>query len=365
MKKIIYACLLLTSNIVISCEYSKEEIICDVSLTSHIVKIDSADSYKFPRILNNGILVSGKDEHYCSILKGYECSKSDTLFKFGNGHNEFQHMAFGKGVDGSLLLLNSPMVGNKLISLTNIGKDSIEAMKNVNCWKKHNLLSLPAFRYATRTFVSLSDSTILIPGAPFSAIGHILSIIDYKNQKVFPLEYWPEDGIECENLVKHAVYTDNCSLFSNSKGRFLYQCNSERFAFVFSIEGNKISAIKELYSVHPDYQTDRSKRNYEYKAISTEALECTANSNCIYALLRDSDRKGRKLDKWKNPYIYGNIVQVFDWNGNLVKTIRLDKFGQSVFVSDDNKILYLFTNDYFEEDSKPEIWAYNLSELNI
>lgn len=365
MKKIIYVYLLFLLQIVTSCGYNKDEIICDASLTSHIVNIDSADSYRFPRILINDILVSGKNEHYCSILKDNECSKCDTLFNFGNGHNEFQFMAFGKGVDGSLLLINSPLVGNKIKSLTVISSDSIGAMKETNCWKKYDLLKLPAFRYATRNFVSLSDSTILIPGAPYRAIGHILSIIDFKNQTVFPLEYWPEDGRKCDSIVKHAVYTDNCSLFANGKGRFLYQCNSERFAFVFSVEGSKISDIKELYSVHPDYQTDRSKRNYEYRSISAEALECTANSKYIYALLRDSDRKGVKLDKWKNPYIYGNVVQIFDWQGNNVRTIRLDRFGQDVFVSDDNKILYLFTKDYFEEDSKPEIWAYNLSELNI
>lgn len=353
------------ANIIVSCGTNIEGIVCDVSIIAQKVNIDSADSYKFPKILVNNILVSGKEDHYSSILSGINCQKADTLFRFGKGHNEFQHVSFGRGVDGSLLLLNCPLRGNKIISLTAMYPDSIGVMSNVNKWQKYDLLNLPAFRFTSQKIVAISDSTILLAGAPYHAIGHIFSIIDFFNQKVYPLEYWPEDDVKCDSIVKHAIYTNNSSLFGNGQGRYLYQCNDERFAFIFSIKGNKVADVKELFSVHPDYSVDRTKENYIYNSISPEALECTANSNNIYALLRDSDRKGARLTKWKNPYVFGNVVVVYDWDGNKVKTICLDKYGQDVFVTDDNKTLYLFTKDYFEDDSKPEIWAYDLSGLDL
>lgn len=360
-----FLCSFLGLIILVSCNNYAEEIKCDISLNGKIVKISPADSYKFPRILINDILISGKDEHYCSSLTNKECSKAEFLFKFGNGHNEFQFISFGRGVDNSLLLLDHPMVGNKIKSLTIVKTDSIESLKDTKNWEKYNLLGLPAFRFTTRWFASLSDSTILVTGAPYDAIGHLFSIIDFKNQKLQPLEYWPDDGVNCDSLPKHSVYADNSRLYGNGKGHFLYKCNNERFAFVFSIVGNKINVIKELYSVFPDYTSDKTKQNYIYKHLSPKTIECTASDSNIYVLLRDSDRKGNMLDELKNPYVYGNIVQVFDWDGNIVKTILLDKYGQDVFVSEDNKTLYLFTKDYFEEESKPEIWAYELNDLNL
>lgn len=351
---------------IVSCTYNTDEIEWDVSLSGQRLKIDSEDIIdKYPRILINDIFISGRNDYYGSQMKGLSCQKSELLFRFGNGHNEFQLLAFAKGRDNSLMLLNFPRVGNKLLSLTVIDTDSVGSMKDNTKWKKYDLLKLPPFRFSSMKFTSMSDSTILLGGAPYDAIGHIFSIIDFKNQKVYPLEYWPNDEVKCDSMIKTAVYTDNCNLFANGKGHYLYQCNNERFAFVFSIEGNKVKVIKELFSVHTDYAVDNSGENYKYNSLSPKALECTANDSNIYALLRDSNRKGEKLEKWRNPYIFGNIVQIYDWDGKKVKTICLDKYGQDLFVSEDNKTLYLLNLDYFEEDSQPEIWVYDISGLNL
>lgn len=368
MKKHIGIYILFFISAIISCTYNTdetEEIEWDVSLSGQRLRIDTEDIDKYPRILINDILISGRKDHYGSKIEKLSCQKSELLFRFGKGHNEFQCLAFAKGYDNSLMLLSNPMVGNKPLSLTVIGTDSIGSMKDNTKWKKYDLSKLPPFRFSSMKFTSISDSTILLGGAPYDAIGHILSIVDFKNQKVYPLEYWPKDEVKCDSMIKTAVYTDNSSLFANGKGHYLYQCNNERFAFVFSIEENKVKVIKELFSVYTDYAVDKSGENYKYNSLSTKTLECTSNNSNIYALLRDSNRKGEKLKKWKNPYIFGNIVQIYDWNGNKVKTICLDKYGQDLFVSEDNKTLYLLTGDYFEEDSKPEIWVYDISGLNL
>ena len=365
MKKHIGIYILFFVSAIISCNYNtdEDETEWDVSLSGQKLEIDEVDIYKYPRILVNDIFISGNNDFYGSKIEKLSCQKSELLFHFGKGHNEFQIMAFAKGCDNSLMLLN--FVGDKLLSLTVIGTDSVGSMKDNTKWKKYDFSKLPPIRFSSLYFSSMSDSTILIGGAPYDALGHILSIIDFKNQKVYPLEYWPKDEVKCDSMIKMAVYTDNSRVFANGKGHYLYQCNNERFAFVFSIEGNKVKVIKELFSVYTDYAVDKSGINYKYNSLSTKALECTANNSNIYALLRDSNRKGEKLKKWKNPYIFGNIVQIYDWDGNKVKTICLDKYGQDLLVSEDNKTLYLLNLDYFEGDSEPEIWVYDISGLNL
>ena len=44
--------------------------------------------------------------------------------------------------------------------------------------------------------------------------------------------------------------------------------------------------------------------------------------------------------------------------------IKLDHIGQRIFISDDNKTLYLLTDDYWEGDPNPQIWAYDISNLD-
>lgn len=355
------------TSIAVSCTENREVNILSEAITGSPVKMCSSNVDMGIQDLFGDITISNNvfdtQVLYGGYLTSKEWGKQDSLFKIGLGHNEFQRLVFGKGKNNSILLLNSPFEASKLTSLTTIkNTDSIDAIKNDAKWVKYELSCLPSFRCVAENFVSLSDTTILILGAPYSQIGHIMSIIDYKNQKVMPLEYWPNDGVDCDSLPKHSLYTDYCRLFGNDKGRFLYQFERERFAFIFTIEGAKVNNVKTLYSTFTEYKSDGSKLNYIQKRQSPKRLTCAVNNKYIYALLKDSDRKGNKLDEWKNPYVYGNTIEVFDWDGKKQKIIYLDKYGQRIFITEDNNMLYLLTDDFFEDGSRPEIWVYNLNE---
>ena len=55
---------------------------------------------------------------------------------------------------------------------------------------------------------------------------------------------------------------------------------------------------------------------------------------------------------------YGNKIWVYDWEGNALRQITLDKVGFRIKVSEDNKHLYLFTNN--SKTNIDEIWQYHL-----
>jgi hypothetical protein len=77
-----------------------------------------------------------------------------------------------------------------------------------------------------------------------------------------------------------------------------------------------------------------------------------ANNENIYTLLLDNKVIGNALISG------GNTVEVFDWDGNLVRILNLDKKGIFVKVNKDNNKLYLFSIN--SETGEQNITLYNL-----
>lgn len=355
MKKIY----LLLSVIVFSCTPNQKKINDVTELNGKRVETDSAYYGTSPILMYDNLLMSQSNATtsrcVVSILEDGRLKNSQYIFDVGNGNNEFHDIAIAKGSSSNLYVLDYPDSGNKLLSITQISNiNSIDAIKNQETWKKYSLTALPSIRCVFDTFISLSDSTILVPGSPYNEIGHLLSVINYKNQTVIPLNYWPVDGVKCDSLAKHSVYTDNCHIYKNNDNLFLYTCGEERFSFIFTIEGNNIKVKTKLYSTLPDYKCI-GNGNYMINARSGKSLVTDANDKNIYAFLVE--------DKLENNYFsrIGNIIEVYDWNGVLKKILKLDKYGNFIKVSEDNNTLYLFTNS--TKSGELELWMYDIREV--
>jgi len=329
----------------------------EVELQGTRVKVDSAYYGSYPILLCDSLLFSSSNSttEKCvisTLTNGY-LTGSQKVFNVGNGNDEFHNIAIAKGKNSSLYILDYPMYGNNLLSITHItNTNSIDSIKDSEKWEKHPITALPPFRCVCQTFVSLSDSTILVLGAPYNAIGHIMSVVDYKNQTLTPLDYWPSDGVQGDSLAKHSIYTNNCQIFENRNNRFLYMCGEERFAFIFTIEGKAIKILKELYSVFPDYKC-KDDGNYRINSRSGNGLAIDVTPNNIYVFLYKEKLENNAFHR------SGNTIEVYNWNGTLEKTLILDKSGDFIKVSDDNNTLYLFDNDL--ESGEEAIWMYSLN----
>lgn len=339
-------------SLCVSCQ--KEGI--EYNLKGIRVKNDSVYGGFSPMMLHDNLLISKvfSRQVLCVVNElndGYLRGKKE-LFNIGNGRNEFHKVAVADGSDSSLYVLDYPNTGNKLLSLTKIESAiGIDSLDITNKWEQVSLMDIQPFRCVFDTFVWLSDSTFLVPGAPYNEIGHIMSIVNYKSQTVTPLNYWPKDNVSGDSLAKHSVYTDNCRIYSNNNERFLYVCGEERFAFIFSINNGTIEIEKELYSTLPDYKC-AGDGNYVINARSRKSLLADVNDNKIYAFLVNWESQGNYISR------FGNIVEVYDWNGTLERILKLDKQGDCIKVSKNNDILYLFTSNPSTDEK--EIWMYDL-----
>lgn len=352
---LVFFCIVITS-----CTSMLEKYNVIVELNGKKIETDSSYIGAYPQLLCDNLLFSKyRKNHYAActnMLSENKILESKPILNIGNGPFEFHEISLTKK-GNSIFVLDGEITGNKLNSLTEIplsnNKDSITSPSS---WKIFTLKDISSLRYASNSYVVLSDSTLLLPGAPFTEIGHLFSIIDYKKQKIKTLDFWPSDDVDCDSLVKHSVYTDNCKIFSNEKGHYLYVCGEERFAFIFTIDNRKINILKELYNVYPNYK-DVGNGNYNLEKRSPKRLKADVNNEHIFTFLIEQDIEGNSVDDSRLAR-FGNTIEVYNWEGEHIKTIKLDHFGKNIKIFNDNKCLLLFSENPNTGD--PEIWKYDI-----
>lgn len=343
-----------------SCNNKTEAIVSEVNivtLNTEIVDVDSINKIVSPELLVGKLFIgrNRSQESFGGILDDNHWHKVDTLFVPGHGHYEFERLALAKNNKHDLYLLNCPMVGNQLLSLTIIKEaDKIDNIKDVTKWNTYKLSSIASFSCKSNKFIALSDSTVMLSGLMIDNPKHIFHILNFKRQNITSLDYWPDDGFDGNSFPKNTAYTENAILYQDGEGHYFYQSQSGLFAFIFSIKNDKVHIIKELYSEYPKYGQDDSGLNKVWMPLDGSPRDITsyATDSNIYVLYKDSNRKGKKRESWMGA-LYGNTVEVFDWMGNKQKILHLDRYGHRIYVSEDNKTLYLWT-----EDDKHEMLLY-------
>lgn len=112
----------------------------------------------------------------------------------------------------------------------------------------------------------------------------------------------------------------------------------------------------ELFSVKPEYK-GAPDGNYELLKNSGKRLAIDVDEDAIYVLMIEKNLYGKTPKNYMESQ-YGNEVQVYDWDGNPIRRIALDKVGSSIKISADKKKLYLFSEN--PKTKVDEIWMYNL-----
>ena len=332
----------------------KNDVSYEVSIKGDITKVDPVNVDKRPAYLFGDRLYAW-DNHcylYAGKLSSAEWQKSEKILVSGYANNKFESVALSCDDNGALYVLDRSFNEHKPISLTKIQHiESIASVNDQTTWEKYDFEKLSSFYQLGNTFVVLSDSTILVTGAPMNDMNHVFSIINFKNQKVTALDYWPDDSLPAYDICdKLQRYICDSGILWNKKDRFVYWSGWGALAFIFSIDGEKTRILKNIYA-----------NPFPAKEIpATERLDCCADSNRIYFLLRNSDKKGVKYKNYEHSYIFGNTVEVYDWNGVKQQIIHLDKYGQQIMLSKNGKTLYLFSGDMVDGSNK-YIYSYDVS----
>ena len=358
--KKLFVCLIGMLSFLSCSDKNSEEF--EVFLEGQLVKTD-VNKGKWPKYMfddniyaedNDGSVFAGK-------LTKTEWQKAEKVFTKGHGQNEFGLMCISQDKDGALYIMDHPFEGDmgnlSLLSLTKIQKtDNVAAMKDPNNWEKYDLTKMTSFFMGGNRFEVLTDSTVLVVGTSYSDPHHVFSIVNYKNQTFTPLDYWPNDStpdvLEADKMI---TYTGYSGLIGNGNGRFLYWIEQKgKFAFIFTVDGTKTNILSQLYS-------DTIQISSTIKT-PIERIHCCADNDRIYVLQKTMNSKGEKMEQldMKDPFPYGNIVEVYDWDGVKQRIIHLDHLGQEIRLSKDGKTLFL-DSGYMQNGSDPYIYSYDLN----
>ena len=334
----------------------------EVFLEGQLVKTD-VNKGKWPRWMYGDDLYAL--DHDYNLWRGKltksEWQEAEKVFVHGHGQNEFGDMIISQDVDGTLYVLDHPIKDNmaslSMTSLTKIQQtDNMASIKNPKNWEKYDLTEMSFWLCGDR-FVVLSDSTILTVGTPENDQHHIISVINYKNQTVTPLDYWPNDSTpEALDDEKLMVYTHGSGIERNGKDRLLYWDDSGKLAFIFTIDGAKTNILNHIYD-------DFLPIPGIAKTPSRERIHCCADNDRIYVLYKNLTSKGEKMVQYdrKEPFPFGNVVEVYDWDGIKQQIIHLDQLGQEIMLSKDGTNLYLYSG-YLQDGSDPYIYSYDLGD---
>ena len=348
MKKNLF--ILLTS--ILFCACSEQNVDGEFFLRGQEVKFASGNENLWPiYISGRNVFATANDIsfHVGKITKK-EWQKAERISGEGT-NNDLEWLRFSQGNNGELFMLNLPVSstvfkGNlkSLIKISNA--DNIATIKDQTKWETYDLKNVSGFAPRSLGYVALSDTTILIAGMVENDIKRVFSVIDFKNQKFTPLDYWPKGG-GTSDTTKCMQYVSNCTILGNGKGKVLYQNPWAKLAFIFKVDGTKVNKLSDLYT---DTLTPTRP---------TECLSCCANGDRIYMLVRDYNTKGKEstiLD------IFGNTVEVFDWDGVKQQVIHLDNYYKEIMISGNGNTLFLLPG-MTEDIVKPAIYSYDISNL--
>ncbi len=270
----------------------------------------------------------------------------------GVGPDELLECGASYDKEGCLYILdtNSGRLGNlfKFKSNELVPTGQLKEPQNVGC-----------IRYTSNTFAVDSLSNVVFAGDRIDNPKTILSEADFDKGWVKSLDFWPTDSYKGPTYVKLALYSNSATVSTNGEGLYVYSQFVEPYVFIFSIENGKAVPTHWIYDTEIKYSERKDGLNYQLN-VSPHCIRTWATSEYIYILHIDKDKEGQLANTYADS-LYGNCIEVFDWNGNLIESLELDHLGATFWINEKSRKLYLW--GYRSESFESQIWSYSLPSI--
>lgn len=196
--------------------------------------------------------------------------------------------------------------------------------------------------------------------------------INHEDNTVHPVKGFDiEDNESVPIQTKGLLYVPN-SRFARrpNHDQFVYTADNSRYLEIFTIENDSIRDRKIVLNQLPEYTVDSTNGMPRITSCETAyGIIPVATEKYIYCLMPRctlNDLKqimmGNMPDKFKGTacdYQFKGDVQVYDWDGNLIKTLSLNPMVINIMVSQDDRYIYGMSED---EDSETLFMRYPIPE---
>ena len=203
-------------------------------------------------------------------------------------------------------------------------------------------------------FIRTGNGKFIVAGGRTNN-NEIISFIDLDRNESIPLDFWPEDGYEGIAAFKQVAYCGNSSLAVNGK-KLMYGCDYGRYLDIMTIENHKIAGHNLIYGDLPTLQDSKQSPFGVDPESEFGGLQAKATDRYIYV---------RHLNKYTEttdndyPWNFNDEIEVFDWDGNLLRRYITDRpFVLFSAAADDSSLITYGLSD--EETQELSLSVYTL-----
>lgn len=153
---------------------------------------------------------------------------------------------------------------------------------------------------------------------------------------------YPDDGQEAGGIAKASAYVGMLAKHP-TEPKFLYASrNSGKYVFTFTVDTatHTVTDRRVLLNEYPVYEVRADGLNVVPQPESPCPARCTVSEDYIFMLYI-----GGTFRKPESGGIYSDIVRVYDWDGNPVRSFRLDKPVYMLHADAAARYLYGHTTD--------------------
>ena len=300
------------------------------------------------------------DSYSCAVynIKGDSLYYESKFMPQGNGPYEMQMPRLKYRPDKKELIIYSEDAGENdfyRVDLNDAGN-----LYNSQLWIKDRLPALP-----TRDCLEFIDDSIFIHSS-YTKHNSLFSL-SYKGRDYFyrglNLPY-PADKNNTDLLLKRFLFKGKLIKHSG-RSTFLYSSEFFKYVIVFDLEKEEIRNIRYISDVQPDYKPVSGNPYHLFTFNKNAEDGCKVifpTESYIYIGYNNMTWEdiNNKVQFKGYPDSYFDRINVFDWEGNFVKRLVLDKPVRRFAVDAADKYLYASSIDLTQENQPDQVLRFEL-----
>lgn len=177
-----------------------------------------------------------------------------------------------------------------------------------------------------------------------------------KNDSVYPSSIdYPDDGINCSRVSKSLVYQGNLQKHPRYDKFVFVSYYGQIMEILQLTESGTLEMVSSFNKIYPQYVPSESVGFNFMDKNMTGCLSLSVTENYIYQLYSGKE----KTDSGRN---FSDKVLVYDWEGNLVRTLLFEEELSGFCVNDDDTAIYGLAYDEDAAEDACFLFVYDIVE---
>ena len=286
---------------------------------------------------------------------GLNLSKSDFFLNKGRGNLEILSGRFDVYHDTLHVLSTTSNGIDKVIEIP------LNHTDDASFW---NVVKTPYFQtvYPGLNVNVLKDGLYLFSGG-YIGSESVACYANIENGVINELDYWPEDGVAVNSVVKHQMYTSESKVFWN-EGKILYVCGNGCFALLLD---HNTQEVTYLYDEYPKYSEANDGLNFIKEPKCSLGMYSFTSQNSIYLapILSKIVNGDYQPDNFKGyPPYYTDRIDVFSWEGKKLGTLSLANPFSNFIVNEQARKLFALSENLITFEQEVHIYDLSLLDFN-